>query len=353
MHPLVQALLYGSWEWRLEVLLLLALLGTLYVIGWRRLRAQSSNKHFASKWKLVSYLSGIGLLAWTLLSPLDRLGGQLFFVHMAQHMLHVQIAAPLILLANPFPFMLWALPGPLRLATGSFFLRDSVLRRLLTWVTNPLVAWLTFIIVFLGWHDPTLYNLALYYNWVHDLQHITFFIAALLYWWPIIQPAPHIRKRMPEWMALGYLLATVPPNMVVGVSIAFASDVMVSYYATVPRLWGFTVLQDQQLAGAIMWIQGSEMYIWVALYILARLFARKGKSKTPPSRAWDSAEHMIAPGLEGRLAQQKLRKLQESKNEGMEPSEARVRQPASGNHQDRALPGAKVAHIEQASISNG
>jgi putative membrane protein len=306
MHPLARALL-SSWEWRPEVLVILVPLGVMYIVGWRRLRRHSAHHKLANGWRLASYLGGLGVIALSLMSPIDRLGGQLFLMHMIQHMLMIMYAAPLLLLADPFPFFLWSLPIKMRLAVARLFERDSLFRRALIKVTQPGVAWLLFLTVYLGWHDPNAYNAALYYEWVHNLQHITFFVASLIYWWPIIGCAPHIHPRFPVWGKLAYLIGTIPPNMAIGVSIAFSSEVLYTYYLTVPRVWSFTILQDQQLAGAIMWIQGSEMYILVTLFILARLFISKDKGK-PIDRSWDSEEAMIAPGLEDRVSQNRWHK---------------------------------------------
>lgn len=310
MHPLARALL-SSWEWRPEVLAVIVPLGLLYLLGWRRLRRQSVHRKLANWWRLSSYLGGLGFIALSLMSPIDRLGGQLFFMHMIQHMLTIMFAAPLLHLADPFPFVLWALPTALRLRIAGLFTRDSGFRRVLVKVTQPGVAWLVFLTIYLGWHDANAYNAALYYPWVHDVQHITFFLAALLYWWPIVGSAPHIHPRFPAWGKLVYLIGTVPPNMFVGVSIAFASDVIYTYYLSIPRIWGFSTMEDQQLSGAIMWIVGSQMFIMVALFILARLFQRSDEDKTTPHE-WDSSEEaMIAPGLEHRVVQNRWHKVTE------------------------------------------
>ena len=279
MHPLVRAL-FSAWEWRPDVFFVLTTLAVVYAVGWMRLRRQSVHRKLATRGRLIAYMSGLATLALSLMSPIDRLGSQLFFMHMIQHMLIIQLAAPLLLLGNPFPFMLWALPQAPRLQTARLFTDESAFRRLLTAATRPGVAWLVFLTVYLGWHDTAAYNAALTYKWVHNLQHITFLGASLLYWWPIVGNAPHFHRRLPNWGKLAYLLGVIPPNMLVGVSIAFAPEVMYTYYLSVPRIWGFSALQDQQLAGAIMWIQGSEMYIWVALYILYHMFRKKDPSRS-------------------------------------------------------------------------
>jgi cytochrome c oxidase assembly factor CtaG len=307
MHPLARALL-SSWELRPDILAVIVPLGVLYFLGWRRLRRQSVQRKLATGLRLASYLSGLGIIAISLMSPIDRLGGQLFFMHMIQHMLFMMLAAPLLWLAEPFPIVLWGLPAGARHSVSSLFMRDALFRRALARVTAPGASWLLFITIYLGWHDSNAYNAALYYDWVHDLQHITFFAAAILYWWPVIGAAPHIHARFPGWAKLPYLIGTVPPNMFVGVSIAFASQVRYSYYESVPRFWGFTAMQDQQISGAIMWIPGSMMFIMAALIVLAGLFSKE-KSRPGPVRAdWDTEDAMIAPGLEDRIIQNRWRK---------------------------------------------
>ncbi|MCC6455099.1 MAG: cytochrome c oxidase assembly protein [Caldilineaceae bacterium] len=309
MHPLTRALL-SSWEWRPEVLAVIVPMGVLYVVGWLRLRRQSSYHKLANRWRLASYLSGLGMIAISLMSPIDRLGGQLFFMHMIQHMLFMMFGAPLLWFGEPFPIALWGLPQKARHHIGGLFTRDSAFRRGLAFCTSPGATWLIFITIYLGWHDSSAYNAALYHDWVHDIQHITFFLASLLYWWPIIGAAPHIHPHFPGWAKLPYLIGTIPPNMFIGVAIAFSTEVRYTYYESVPRFWGFTVMQDQQIAGAIMWIPGSMMFLMAALVVLAGLF---GKEKTPPgpvSSDWDADEAMIAPGLEDRVIQNRWRKVE-------------------------------------------
>jgi cytochrome c oxidase assembly factor CtaG len=230
-------------------------------------------------------------------------------MHMIQHMLFMMFGAPLLWLAEPFPIALWALPGKARHNVGALFTSDSTFRRVLAKVTSPVACWLVFVTIYLGWHDPQAYNAALYHDWVHDIQHLTFFGASILYWWPIIGAAPHIHPTFPEWAKVPYLIATVPPNMFVGISIAFATDVRYTYYESIPRFWGFTVMQDQQISGAIMWIPGSMMFIMVALFVIGRLFIREKERPGAVHDNWDAEEAMIAPGLEDRVNQNRWREV--------------------------------------------
>jgi putative membrane protein len=279
MHPLFQALL-GQWEWRLEVIAVIVPWAVFYTLGWRRLRMQTQSGKLAQKRRLVAYWAGIIILLASLLSPVDRLGGQLLLMHMVQHKLTMFFAAPLLLLGNPFPFVLWGLPAGLRRRIGGLFSRNSAFRQTLASVTRPGIAWIALVTIYYGWHDAMLYNLALRVDWVHDIQHITFFAASMLFWWHVIGNAPNIHGRFSPWMRMAYTLTQVPPNMAVGVSIAFAGNIIYTYYESVPRFWGFTVEQDQMLGGAIMWIFGSQMFIMATLIVLARQFMRRNKQRS-------------------------------------------------------------------------
>jgi putative membrane protein len=312
MHPLVKALL-STWEWRPAVSGVLLLLGTLYGVGWRRLRSRSQQPKLATKRRLAAYMSGLAILTISLISPIDRLGSQLFFMHMIQHMLMIMVAAPLMWLGEPFPIGLWGLPVRLRQMVGHWFVRDAGFRRLLSTATRPGVAWLVFICVFAGWHDPNAYNLAQGREWVHDLEHISFFVASLLFWWHIVGAGPHIHGRVSVWAKLAMLIGMIPVNMIAGIVIATASEVIYSYYATVPHIWGFTALEDQAIGGVLMWVSGSEMVVWAVVFLLAGFSRAEDRNHPLPVPPWDSEEKMMAPGLEHRIVQNKWRKLASSK----------------------------------------
>jgi cytochrome c oxidase assembly factor CtaG len=296
MHPLISGLL-SPWEFRPEVLFPVVLMGTLYVVGWlrirRRLQAKGRSHKLASGWRLAAYLSGLGFLLLALLSPIDVLGNQLLIMHMIQHKILVMAAAPLLWLGDPFPIMLWALPARLRHAVGGLFERDTWFRRGLTAITHPAICWLVFVFTYIGWHDPSLYDLALRVPWVHNLEHLTFFLAAMLFWWPVVNSAPHLHKPLPYWVRIIYLIAFVPPNAITGFVIANASDIIYTHYATVPHIWGFTALEDQAWGGAIMWIWSSEMMIQTAVIMLGVSFYKEKRRKTAVERSAAARRAML------------------------------------------------------------
>jgi putative membrane protein len=209
MDPITKALLF-SWDVRYEILLPLTLLGALQFIGWRRLRQRGAGR-FANGWRLAAYLTGLALLILALLSPIDVLSGQLFFMHMIQHLLLVMIVPPLLWLAGPFATGLWALPRPLRLQIGGWFQHESGFRRVLRLTTQPGLSWLLYVGVLYGWHDSTAYSLAQGNGWIHDLEHLSFFGTAMLFWWRVVGAGPHIHGKNSLLSRIGYVLAVVRP----------------------------------------------------------------------------------------------------------------------------------------------
>lgn len=299
MDPVLKALLL-SWEWRIELIVILLLAGTFYTRGWRHLRGvrQGEKSRLATGGRLAAYLSGLVVLGIALMSPIDVLGGQFFFMHMIQHLLLVMIVPPLLLFANPLPFFMWGLPLSARRQMGRMLRRKSGFRRRLRSFTAPGIVWMLFVVALLGWHDPGAYQAALRDEFVHDLEHLSFFATAMLFWWHVIGAGPRIHSRMRQGALVAYVLSVVPPNMAAGVAIAFSSQPIYPYYVGVPRLWGMTVVEDQTLGGIIMWIPGSMMYILAALILIARWVQSEDEKPPLPESQWATEESMAAPGLE-------------------------------------------------------
>lgn len=302
MSPFLQSLLL-SWNWRIEIILPLLAAGVLYVLGWRRLRATTRERMasrsgewtnprppLAAGWKPASYVAGLVVVAVALMSPIDVLGGQLFYMHMIQHLLLVMIAPPLLLIATPFPMIMWGLPRRPRRNVAGLLTGDSAIRRAITQATKPGVVWLLYIAVYIGWHDPGMYNLALRSDFVHDLEHLTFFGTAMLFWWHVTGVGPRFHRTFNSTKRLLYLISAIPANMFTGIAIAFASEPIYEYYTTVPRFYGLSVLDDQVLAGVIMWIPGSMMFLLAGLIFLSRIVQAEVDKPVNPNPAWAADE---------------------------------------------------------------
>lgn len=177
-------------------------------------------------------------------SPLDQVAERfLFSAHMLQHQLLIYPAAILFLLGLP-PWMADALLDRPALRTFGRFL------------THPLIAGLAFTLVVGGWHAPWLYDLALRDKTVHVVEHLMFFAAGLLYWWPILSPSrafPPISHGAQMLYLVGVLIAMTP----VFAYITFSGDVLYPTYEFAPRLFArFSAKDDQLLAGVSMKLVG-------------------------------------------------------------------------------------------------
>lgn len=302
MDPALRATLL-SWDLRPEVIFVLALAGTVYTAGWWRLRERSransnSNRWRAgARWRPVAYLSGILLLAIALMSPIDVLGGQLLTMHMIQHVLLVMIIPPLLLLANPLPFLLWGMPKNVRLRASRILSSKSKFRFYLRKTTGPGLVWLVFVVFYWGWHDPNAYNLALQNGFIHDLEHLTFFLVSMLFWWHVIGAGPRIHRPLSPIGRFAYVLMGIPPNMLAGLAIVFASGPIYTYYESMPRIWGLSVMEDQKIGGVIMWVPGSMMYIMAGLILISRWLQQEEQKPALPQSAWASDEALAAPGI--------------------------------------------------------
>ncbi|MCO5184373.1 MAG: cytochrome c oxidase assembly protein [Anaerolineae bacterium] len=262
-----------SWEFRPIIIIPILLMGVLYTIGWLRLRRlgrfHARRPHLAAWWRLPVYWLGLVLIALSLLSPIDTMAGLLFSMHMVQHLLLAMLAPPLLMAANPMPVIMWGLPGKTRRPIGAvLFNRQSAIRPIVTKITQPGIMLFVYIIFLWGWHDSSMYNAALRSDLVHDIEHTTFFITAMLLWWHITGAGPRFHKRLGYLGRAALAIAAIPATMIAGVAIAFASTPIYTFYESVPRLWGISVMTDQQLGGAIMWIPGSMMFLLAGLVLI-------------------------------------------------------------------------------------
>jgi putative membrane protein len=212
------------------------------------------------------------------------------------------IAPPLLLVANPMAFILWGLPTAWRRKAGKglsrLLHREGAFRRGLHSATTMGIVWMAWTVSLVGWHDPNAYNAALIYDWVHDLEHLTFFLTGMLFWWHVTGAGPRIHKQVSLIGRIVFVLSAIPPNMLLGVTLAFASEPIYTYYTAVPRITSLSVIDDQRVGGFIMWVPGSMMYIIAALILVAKLLQGEENKPPLPETKWANDEALIAPGME-------------------------------------------------------
>jgi putative membrane protein len=251
----------------------LASLGVAYGLGCRRLHLAG---YPAPRWRIALYAAGLAALVVALLSPIDELAHERFSAHMVQHLLLTMVAAPLLLLGNPLPVSLWGLPRGLRRALARPLMRGAGARLALGALTTLPAAWLIYVGNLWVWHLPVLYDAALEHDWLHALEHLAFFSTSVLFWWPIVCPAPRLHRPPHPGFQIVYLVAATAQNTILGMLLTLPERVLYGYYG---RL-GPGALDDQMLAGGIMWTN-AHMYLLPILVILWNLARDATERQTP------------------------------------------------------------------------
>jgi putative membrane protein len=102
------------------------------------------------------------------------------------------------------------------------------------------------------------YQAALHSEMIHTLEHLTFVITAMLFWWVLLK---HNRPDHVHYgITIPFLFLTVLQSGILGALMTFTERPWYPYYATLANPWGLTPLQDQQLAGLIMWVPGGAVF---------------------------------------------------------------------------------------------
>lgn len=200
-------------------------------------------------WRAASFVLGVFLLWVALGSPLVAYAHHLLTFHMVMHLLLMTIAPALILLGAP---LLWRRPTQIRI--------------------HPAVCWTVSALTLVVWHIPDVFTLAMQSDAWHIVEQLSFVGAGFLFWWPVIQPWPTVSDG-PQWSTLLYLfLATLPCDVLAGF-LMFSERVAYPVYLSMPRLFGFSVLEDQQCAAALMWTVVTVVYLVPAAIVSTRLLS--------------------------------------------------------------------------------
>lgn len=257
--------LWRTWSWEPLVLLSLAISLLLYVRGVRLLWREASRGRGVRRWEAACFAGGWLALFIALVSPLHPWGRVLFSAHMTQHEVLMLVAAPLFVLSRPLLPFLWALPTTWARTLGGWG-KLAAVQGVWRTVTNPLVAWAVHAVALWVWHVPLLFDATLDNELIHTLQHLSFFLTALLFWWALVNGRQGL---MGYGAATLYMFTTSVHSGLLGALITFASSVWYTGYQTTTQSWGLTPLEDQQLGGLIMWVPAGLVYIVAGLALFA------------------------------------------------------------------------------------
>lgn len=212
--------------------------------------------------RVIAFLLGMLTMLLALISPLADLSDYyLFSAHMVEHLLVTLIAPPLMLIGLPG----WLIRPPFR--------RWPVLLRIGRVLTTPLLAFAIFNVIFIGYHLPRFYDLALASEYAHAFFHVAFTATALLTWWPLLSPLDELPPLSPPAQLI-YLFAQTLPGQVLGALLTFTGRPLYAWYVTAPRVWdNLTPRADQQLGGLIMWVIGGTYLLAVFVFVFLRWVA--------------------------------------------------------------------------------
>jgi cytochrome c oxidase assembly factor CtaG len=268
-------------SWRLEPLQIVPTLviGLLYA---RRVRTLKRAGSPVPTWRIWCFGASLAMVLFALVSPVDALGeDEFFFFHMIQHIFLGDLA-PLAFVAGltgPILRPVLSLPGMTRARV----------------LAHPLVALPLWAVNLYVWHLPFLYQGALHHDAVHALEHFCFFSFGALMWAPVLETLP-----APEWFGtgakLGYVAAVRVIETVLGNVFIWSGRLFYPFYDHPTARWGISPLGDQQIAGAVMMVEGS----LVTLAVLAWLFLRMAEES-------ELRQQLLERGLDERAVKRAVR----------------------------------------------
>jgi cytochrome c oxidase assembly factor CtaG len=250
-------------------------------------------------WRAASFLSGVFLVWVALASPLVAYQHDLLTIHMIQHLLLMTVAPPLILLGEPLFAWRLGLPRTGRVVLG-WLMQRAFVRRSTQMLSRPALCWTVSTLTLVAWHVPALLTLALHSEVWHAVEQSSFLVAGVFFWYPVVQPWPS-RSAGPQWSTLLYLfLATLPCDILSGF-LVFSERVAYPAYASMPRHFGLSVIEDQQFAAALMWTSVTLVYLVAAAILSTGLLSTRDShsgGRVRSAMRGDGVPRPDSPGLE-------------------------------------------------------
>ncbi len=231
------------WDFPHELFVLGGLAGA-YAIGVRR--------ELVPRWRLACFGGGLLLVLAVSGTPLDSLATtSLLSAHLLQNVVFAEWAPALVVLG---------VPAGLAARVGR--------RRLIRVLTHPAVALPLWLATYGAWHLPAAYDAALgHQSSLLHLEHASYFATGLLFWWPVLQDAPH---QLSAGARAAYVLAAFVLAAPIGIVLSLVSTPAYDFYAAAPNMWGLSDLADQQIAGVTMTVEQAVVFFCVAAFFVLR-----------------------------------------------------------------------------------
>jgi putative membrane protein len=273
LHPVAQ-IGWTGWSIHWSTVIGIAALAALYL--WRASHAPESGT--PTGLQKLTFFSGLFVMFVSLNGPLHDLSDSfLFSAHMVQHLILTLLIPPLLIGGTPG----WML-RPL--------IKPRAVRAVAQFVTRPVMCFVIFNLMIIGWHLPIFYNAAMANHNIHIGEHLMFMASAVLMWWPFMSPLPELPRLAYPGQILYCFLLTLPMS-VVAIYITMADHILYPAYAAAPRLWGITPMMDQQAGGLIMWIPGGMVFYVLMTVVFFKWVARDEDSLAGAQVDWVVTEH--------------------------------------------------------------
>jgi putative membrane protein len=269
----------GSWSLDPVLVVMVVAAACGYALGLRRLWAGGRGRGVPPR-RAVSFFAGLAALVMALMSPLEGLAVQLFSFHMIQHLVLILIVAPLLVYGAPVLVITLALPRTTRKGLRALE-RSRSMVLLKSVLFHSTIAGALFAVALWSWHLPSLYQSAVADDRWHVLEHSSFVGGSLLFWMHVIGRK---RYRLDFGPAILLVFVSGLQSAALSVVLIFAGRALYPIHAPGARAWGLTPLEDQQLAGAIMWTPVGLVFLVTIVVLLARWLKAMDRRR-PPTEA--------------------------------------------------------------------
>jgi cytochrome c oxidase assembly factor CtaG/cytochrome c2 len=271
------------WSFEPGVLICLLLAALWYARGVHCIRRSTTEGSLAGRLRIGAAVAGLFTIVVALVSPLNALAMSLFSAHMVQHLLLVLVAAPLLVFAELSQPALRALPRGWRIGLQAWWTRGGAMQTIAHGVTAPAAAWLLHVGTLVFWHVPAPYGWAIRSDTVHAVEHLSFLATGVLFWWIALQPTG--QRRLGYGTGILYVSSAGVVMGALGAILTFAPSPWYANHLLTTAAWQLTPLQDQQLAGVIMWAPSSLAYLAAASFLMVRWIGAEPARADTPRRA--------------------------------------------------------------------
>lgn len=295
VEPLTYLRMVTGWQWDgwVGVPLLIALGGYLWGVHVLRRRGDAWPRGRTLAW----CLGGVGTIALATLSFLGRYDTVLFSVHMVQHMI-LNMVSP-IFLAEGAPVTLALRTLPAHWRSRLVRLLHSGAAKVLVFppLTTALMIGMPFAL-----YQTSFYRLTLENDLVHNLLHIWFLTVGCLFAWPLlgVDPMPF---KVPYPLRILLYFLTMPFHAFAGIMIMGSGTLVAEdWYLAFNRAWGPSPLDDQYLAGGILWATGDLTMLSTMTAIFVQWFRDSQREARQIDRRLDREEAVAARAAAGMAA---------------------------------------------------